>query len=50
MADGLIKQGGLADRLRGIVSLYKFCKENDLVFTIYFSVPFNMQEFLRPNF
>ncbi len=50
MADGLIKQGGLADRLRGIVSLYKFCKENDLVFTINFSVPFNLQEFLRPNF
>ena len=28
--DGKIKNGGLADRLRGIVSVYSICKENKI--------------------
>ncbi|WMI95026.1 hypothetical protein [Bacteroides fragilis] len=50
MADGILKQGGLADRLRGIVSLYKFCKMNDMNFKIHFVSPFCLSSFLRPNF
>ena len=32
--DGKIRNGGLADRLRGIVSVYEVCKEQNLDFKI----------------
>ena len=47
--DGKIKNGGLADRLRGIVSVYQICKEQNLEFKIIFTNPFNLSEFLEPN-
>lgn len=47
--DGKIKNGGLADRLRGIVSVYEVCKEQNLEFKIVFTSPFNLSEFLEPN-
>lgn len=47
--DGKIKNGGLADRLRGIVSVYEVCKEQNLDFKILFTSPFNLSEFLVPN-
>lgn len=47
--DGKIKNGGLADRLRGIVSVYQICKEQNLEFKIIFTSPFNLSEFLEPN-
>lgn len=47
--DGKIRNGGLADRLRGIVSVYKVCKEQNLKFKIIFTSPFNLSEFIEPN-
>lgn len=47
--DGKIKSGGLADRLRGIVSVYKICKEQGLEFKIIFNSPFKLEKFLEPN-
>ena len=47
--DGKIRNGGLADRLRGIVSVYKVCKEQNLKFNIIFTSPFNLSEFIEPN-
>lgn len=39
---------GLADRLRGITSVYKVCKELNVPFRIYFKVP-NLIDYLEPN-
>ena len=47
--DGKTKNGGLADRLRGIVSVYQVSKEQNLEFKIKFTSPFNLSEFLEPN-
>ena len=47
--DGKIRNGGLADRLRGIVSVYQICKEQNLEFKIIFTSPFNLSDFLEPN-
>lgn len=47
--DGKIKNGGLADRLRGIVSVYEVCKKQSLDFKILFTSPFNLSDFLVPN-
>ena len=47
--DGKIKNGGLADRLRGIVSVYEVCKEQNLEFKILFTNPFKLSDFLVPN-
>jgi hypothetical protein len=49
MADGRIICGGLSDRLRGIVSVYKLCKQLNLAFKINFTSPFNLNEYLLPN-
>lgn len=47
--DGKTRNGGLADRLRGIVSIYQICKEQNLKFKIVFTSPFNLSDFLEPN-
>lgn len=47
--DGKIKNGGLADRLRGIISVYEVCKELGLEFKLIFNSPFELQLFLEPN-
>ena len=47
--DGKIKNGGLADRLKGIVSVYEICKEQNLDFKIIFTSPFYLTKFLIPN-
>ena len=47
--DGKIKNGGLADRLRGIVSVYEVCKELGIEFKLLFTSPFKLQQFLEPN-
>lgn len=49
MADDIYTIGGLADRIRGIVSVYAFCKEHNLSYGIYFTKPFKIEEFLVPN-
>ena len=49
MADGKLKHGGLADRLRAMVSLYYYCKLVNVSFKAYFVSPFNLTEYLVPN-
>ena len=49
MADGKWMHGGLTDRLRGMVSAYKFAIEHNLDFKIYHTSPFLLQEILEPN-
>lgn len=49
MNDGRLLHGGLSDRLWGMVSTYKYCKETKSEFKIYFHHPFNLSNFLQPN-
>lgn len=49
MADGRKKHGGLADRLRGIISTYKYCLEHQVDFRIHFTEPFVLEELLVPS-
>lgn len=49
MADGKANHGGLSDRLRGMVTLYSYCKEVGVEFKINFQSPFDLSEFLLPN-
>ena len=39
---------GLADRLRGVTSVYKVCKELNVPFRLHFKVP-NLIDYLEPN-
>jgi hypothetical protein len=49
MADGRTLVGGLSDRLNGMVSVFKLCKELGIEFKINFTNPFNLKDFLLPN-
>lgn len=49
MCDGRFTSGGLGDRLRGIISLYIFCKEHKLDFKVNFCDPFMLQDYLEAN-
>jgi len=49
MADGRIIHGGLSDRLWGMISLYDYCLENNIMFKIYFEHPFKLEKYLLPN-
>ncbi len=49
MLDGKRKHGGMADRLRGIVSTYYVCKHLDYDFRIFFVHPFPLLDYLVPN-
>lgn len=41
--------GGLADRFRGIVAVYDWCKRHYRTFSINFCNPFLLQDYLQPN-
>ena len=43
------KPVGLADRLRGFVYTYHFCKKNGCNFKIDHSIPFQLSDYLIPN-
>lgn len=47
--DGSMHHGGLGDRLRGITSVYEYCKRNNRIFKINFFDPFKLETFLLPN-
>lgn len=47
--DGIVESGGLADRLKGILSTYAVCKKLGLQYRLYFTSPFDLQLFLQPN-
>jgi hypothetical protein len=49
MIDGRMKHGGIADRLRGIVSIYHYAKKKGYNFKIYHSSPFSLKNYLKPN-
>ncbi len=49
MFDGRRSHGGLADRLRGITTVYAYCREHDLDFRLHFVSPFRLEEYLLPN-
>lgn len=49
MFDGRMHHGGLADRLRGIVSTYYVCKQKGYDFRIHFVHPFCLEDYLVPN-
>jgi len=40
---------GLADKLRGVVTLYSFCKENNIDFFINWVYPNDLRNYLIPN-
>lgn len=47
--DGSMHHGGLGDRLRGIASVYEYCKRHNRTFKINFFDPFCLNTFLLPN-
>ncbi len=49
MIDGRQIHGGFADRLRGICTIYQYCKINNINFSIYYSTPFKLEDYLIPN-
>jgi len=49
MADGRLDHGGLTDRLKGIVSIYAYCKQNNREFKIHFVSPYNILCYLQSN-
>ena len=49
MADGLIKHGGLCDRIWGMVSAYNYFKKTKLSYKIHFCHPYHLTEYLLPN-
>ena len=49
MVDGKMRHGGLSDRLRGMISVYKLCEKFKLDFKIYHVSPFLLENYLVPN-
>lgn len=47
--DNKLRMGGLADRLRGILSVYHICKQQNIDFKILFNHPFELSRYLIPN-
>lgn len=47
--NGNVIAGGLADRLRGIISVYAICKELGKQFKLYFVSPFNLEDYFIPH-
>lgn len=50
MIDGKTTHGGLSDRLRGLFSIYYYCKQNDIEFKVYWDYPFKLQDYFQPNY
>lgn len=46
--DGNCIHGGMCDRFKSIISLYAFCKANNLPFRIKYSSPFQLEKILVP--
>ena len=47
-SDGRLMNTGLADKLRGIISLYQYAKYNKYPFRIYWNYPFELSDYLVP--
>lgn len=48
ICDGTTLAGGLADRFKGIISLYAICKRLGYDFRIHYTSPFRLEHFLAP--
>ena len=48
MADGKYPHGGFADRLRSILTDYRYCRDHGVRFAINFTFPFRLEEYLEP--
>ena len=48
MIDGRCVHGGLSDRLRGIATVYQYCKQNGIAFKLKHAYPFQMSDYLEP--
>lgn len=48
MLDGAIYHGGLTDRIRGILTVYRECRRLNIPFYIYWDNPFNLTDYLLP--
>lgn len=46
--DGKTPHGGLSDRLRGLFSIYYYCKQKGYHFKIAWNYPFRLQDYLKP--
>lgn len=49
MIDGRAIHGGLTDRLRGICSVYTYCKQKGIPFHLNAVFPFKLEDYLVPN-
>lgn len=49
MVDGRFYHGGLADRLKGMISIYAYAKCNNIDYKINHIYPFKLEDFLSPN-
>lgn len=49
MVDGRTMHGGMSDRLRGMASLYGYCKQRGIPFYIHHTYPFRLSDYLKPN-
>lgn len=49
MVDGRCTHGGLADRIRGIATIYDYCKEKGIPFYLHYVYPFKLENYLEPN-
>lgn len=47
--NGFTWSGGLADRLKGIISVFEWCQKHNRSFKINFCEPFKLQNYLVPN-
>lgn len=47
--EGKVVSGGLADRFRGILSVFYVCKQLGVDFKLRYVHPFNLEDFLLPN-
>lgn len=49
MVDGRCVHGGLADRIRGIATIYDYCKEKGIPFYLRYVYPFRLEDYFVPN-
>ncbi len=47
--DGATYHGGMSDRIRSIISVYALSKAIGMDYKLYYTSPFNMEQYLLPN-
>lgn len=49
MANGYCNHAGLSDRLKGMTSVYSWCKKHNISFRIFHQHPFALEDYLIPS-